>query len=304
MSRCGLWFGTEEYMQWVETPLSGADVSPQGWNTGGTLLSGGGFSARSRGTHRVYNYAWRNSSDRGAAQVMKNYYSGTWGTGLIYFLDPLTYSTNLFPDRWAAPGNTLEFEGPSLVYGVTPEPVEMTGWKTNGYPMHAAQFDLSNVPVGYREGESVFIPIPDGFTMYLGGSYETVGTGGVFYSIVDGSGSVDSVPNPVDVVDISATTVLGVTPIIGSSEVAGIRVWFGRTSDVESYVTVHALIARIVESTAPTMLVNKLAQGPWFGGQGHSGCDFAGTPTYVEYNGVGGGQVGYAVTFKEVGSWV
>lgn len=41
----------------------------------------------------------------------------------------------------------------------------------------------------------------------------------------------------------------------------------------------------------------------WSGGQGHSGVDFDGPPTYVEYNGVDGGQVGVAATFREVGSW-
>ena len=46
------------------------------------------------------------------------------------------------------------------------------------------------------------------------------------------------------------------------------------------------------------------SRGPWHGGQGHSGCRFDGQPTYVEYTGVNGGQVGFSATFREVGDSV
>lgn len=45
------------------------------------------------------------------------------------------------------------------------------------------------------------------------------------------------------------------------------------------------------------------ALGPWMSGEGHSGCRFQGNPTIVNYNGVGGGQLGLSAIFEEVGAW-
>lgn len=44
-------------------------------------------------------------------------------------------------------------------------------------------------------------------------------------------------------------------------------------------------------------------EGPWYSGEGHSGCRFVGNPTVVNYNGVGGGQIGLSAIFTEVGAW-
>ena len=55
---------------------------------------------------------------------------------------------------------------------------------------------------------------------------------------------------------------------------------------------------------AVTPAFEALKRGPWIGGMGHSGCRFAGKPTYVGNTGVGGGQVSFAATFVGVGSWI
>lgn len=49
---------------------------------------------------------------------------------------------------------------------------------------------------------------------------------------------------------------------------------------------------------------DRLKEGTWIGGQGHSGCRFIGKPTYVNNTGVDGGQVSFAASFREVGLWV
>lgn len=43
--------------------------------------------------------------------------------------------------------------------------------------------------------------------------------------------------------------------------------------------------------------------GPWYSGEGHSGCRFVGTPTVINYSGVDGGRLGLSALFKEVGAW-
>lgn len=50
--------------------------------------------------------------------------------------------------------------------------------------------------------------------------------------------------------------------------------------------------------------LNLLSSGPWIGGQGHSGCRFANTPSYVTNSGYAGGRIGFAASFTEVGDWV
>lgn len=116
-----LWFGTHSSgMRWLPTPLSGAEMSPEGWSNGGTLLNGGGYQQNSFGSHKTYTFEWPESSSREAASLMKAYADGTYGRGLIYFVDPLLYDQNILPAQWADPSMVLDCEGASHVYGGTP----------------------------------------------------------------------------------------------------------------------------------------------------------------------------------------
>lgn len=56
-------------------------------------------------------------------------------------------------------------------------------------------------------------------------------------------------------------------------------------------------------STYVRPLQTILATGPWMSGEGHGGCRFVGNPTVINYNGVGGGQIGLSAVFQEVGPW-
>ena len=95
--RTRLWFGTHAGgMRWMPTPLSGAEMSPEGWESGGTLLNGGGYQQNSFGSHKTYTFEWPSSSAREAAALMKAYADGTYGRGLIYFVDPLLCDPNEF----------------------------------------------------------------------------------------------------------------------------------------------------------------------------------------------------------------
>lgn len=55
--------------------------------------------------------------------------------------------------------------------------------------------------------------------------------------------------------------------------------------------------------TSRAPVTSQIGDGPWMSGEGHSGCRFVGNPTVVNYNGVGGGQIGLSAMFKEVGAW-
>lgn len=301
--RC-FWMGTEERAQWFATPLKGADSSPSAWGVEGTLLNGGGYGFHSFGSHKRYTYEWPQSSSPETAQMMKSYRDGTYGRGLLYFLEPGIYRTNVLPAHWADPSMALNHEAPSLVYGVEPIELPTSGGDALGLPVYSAQYDLSTVEARSNPtpDSSVFIPVPTGHTLILGAFYSATGTGGIYATPVNGNGtlgtSVKLTEKPNSDTDVVTDEFSG--------DIKGIRLWVGRTDATASSVTIAAMCGRLIETSDvsnPAKLA-KLVAGPWIGGQGHSGCRFMGTPSYVNNGPVEGGRVGFAASFVEVGSWV
>lgn len=296
--RCGLWFGTVERMQWVRTPNAGADMSPTSWGAGGTFLDGGGYQRNAWSSHREYTFEWPDSSSREAAALMQAYRNGTYGRGLIYFIDPLIYDWNILPARWADPSMAIGDEGAPLVRGVYPEGVVTSNASVNQLPVRSAYYNLNDVAAGFRgDEETLFVPIPLGYTLYLGSMHQTTGSGGVFVTPVSQAGNngpailLGPVPN-------NASQIVSQ----GFSGGAGVRIWVGKSAAGAASVTLTAMTARLYRTgkTPPPTFIS----GPWKTGLGHSGCRFVGNPTYVANNGRNGGRIGYAATFKEVGDWV
>ncbi len=292
-----IWFGTIDRMRWIDSPKQGADMSPSAWGSGGPLLNGGGWERFSWGSHKMYTFEWRESSAVTAAQLMKSYRDGAFGRGLLYFLDPLTYEKNVLPARWASPAMACGYEGASHVYGIEPASVAVSGGAANDYPVASAQYDLTNAGYGYRgDRDTVFIPIPEGFTAYVGAVYTSTLTGGVYVSPVNSNGAVGS--------GVALTKVgLTDTNLVPNSFSGGtgIRLWVGKGSADASTVTITAITVRLY----PTSLTPPASfyAGPWIGGMGHSGCRFSGAPTYIASSGIDDGRAEYAATFRETGDF-
>lgn len=298
----GFWFGTERHAEWLPCPLVGADTTPQGWSADGTLLNGGGWALNSFGSHKRYQYEWPASSSPQAAQKLKSYRDGTYGRGLLYFLDPLIYGTNVLPAHWADPSMSVGGELPSLVPGIEPTAVPTSGGAALGLPIDSAYYPEGNPGLlDLDDSNSVFIPIPDDHTLFLGAIYSTPGWGdgdGVYYAEIPKSGGIGATGRIT--AQTPATNTL-VTEQIDGANIAGVRIAVVSAGPI----TLTALIGRLIKASdiGNVGKMNRLTSGPWVGGQGHSGCRFVGTPTYVENSGIDGGRVGYAATFAEVGSW-
>lgn len=296
--RNNFWFGTEEHMQWVRTPNRGAPMDVDSWGTSGTYLNGGGFVRNAFGGHMTYIFAWPDSSSRQEAQLMRSYRRGTYGRGLIYFIDPLIYDLNILPARWADPSIACGDEGASMVYGLDPESVITSGWEANTLPVKSAYYNLATITEGYRDdGSSVFVPIPTGYTLYLGAIYTSTGSGVISAYPVDANGTLGS-PTVLTEVAVDATDLVPDTFSGGR----GVRIQLGKTASGAATVTATALAGRLYRTglTPPA----SFTAGPWSGGMGHSGCRFDGEPTYVANTGVNKGAIGFAASFREVGSWV
>lgn len=286
------------------TPLQGADSSPQAWGVDGTLLNGGGYGFNSFGSHKRYSYEWPQSSSPETAQLMKSYRDGTYGRGLLYFLEPGIYRTNILPASWADPSMGLSNEAATLVYGVDPSMTPTSGGAALNLPIASTVYNLSSVPpqTAPTPDASVFLPIPPGHTLLMGAFYSSTGTGGVFVSPVNDNGTIG---DRVKLTEKPNTDTAVVTDQF-SGAIRGVRVWLGRTDSSPSTVTIAAMTARLIETSQvsnPAKLA-MISAGPWIGGQGHSGCRFLGTPSYVTNSPIEGGRVGFAASFVEVGSWV
>lgn len=320
---------------WITCPLSGADSSPEAWGADGTLLNGGGYALNSWGSHKQYTYGWGASSSRQDAQFMKSLADGSYGRGLIHFIEPTLYDQNILPARIADPSMAVDDEGASMVYGFDPEGVATSGWETNLLPVTSAYYNLFGADVGYRgDADSVYVSIPEGYTLYIGAFYSETGSGGIFARPVNLNGT--------DGTDVKLTMQANDAEQIVTDDFAGVRgvrIWLGKTASGVASVTATALIARLIPSnriTTPeqaaidpdslgygldaygqtnygsyqdyipagfTAQYRRMIKGPWVGGMGHSGCRFVGKPTFESNTGVNGGQVGYSATFREVGSW-
>lgn len=297
--RRNLYFGTMEKMGWIPTPNRGASFAVNSWDASGTTLNGGGWSRQSADGHLVYTFEWPESSSPVVAQMMRDFRRGTYGSGLIYFLDPMAYTTNLMPLRWADPSIGAR-GGKSLVYDVDPELVPTSGHAANNLPVKSAYYDLADVIDGYRgDADTLFIPIPPGYTLYLGAFHSTSGNGVISAYEVDSNGNTDTGSAvPLTAVANNATNVVP-DQFSGGK---GIRIQVGKSSSGAGSVTLSGMIARMYPTgkTPPAMLTSD----PWVGGQGHSGCQFDGEPTFVRNTGVGAqGTASYAASFKEVGDW-
>ena len=296
-----MWFGTTDYMQWIDAPVSGADMSPEGWGVGGTLLNGGGYGVGSFGSHKVYTFEWKGSSAPRAAQLMKSYADGTYGRGLLYFIDPLIYGLNILPARYADPSMATDYEGGSLVYGVSPQRVPNAGWRDGGFPAFGAFYNLADTPEGFRgREEALFIPIPAGYALRIGAVYEATGSGGLFYNAHLNTGLPSDSPVHIPSISFLDNDRVSSVTVTGSP---GIWLWMGKDSAGAASVTMRSMVARLIPLDATDAEVNLLTREPWIGGMGHSGCRISGKPSYVATGGARGGQVGYAATFVEVGSW-
>jgi hypothetical protein len=285
-------------MQFIRTPNRGAPMNTESWGTSGTYLNGGGFVRQSFGGHMNYVFEWPDSSSRQTAQLMRSYRRGTYGRGLIYFIDPLIYDLNILPARWADPSIACDNEGASMVYGLDPEAVATSGWETHTLPIKSAYYNLASTTEGYRdEADTLFVPIPTGYTLYLGAIHTTTGNGVIEAYPVDSNGNLGAA-SVLTKVAVDATNIVPDTFSGGR----GVRIQLGKSASGAGTVTVAAMTGRLYRTGGSPPAA--FTTGPWVGGAGHSGCRFDGEPTYVANTGLNGGTIGFAASFKEVGSWV
>lgn len=291
-----MWFGTRERMQWIETPMSGANVSTSGTFAEADLVNGGAFVRNSRDAHKSYSFTWGNSADRRLSSLIRAYRNGSYGTGLIYFLDPMYYETNLLPQRWADPSMALETEAPNLTGDRFVPSAAITAPNSNGLPVRSAfySFPLNANYDGLRDGDSLFIPIPPGAELLLSAYYAQTGNA---YIKVRRNGVAGETYN-LTASGVGATATAP-TVLAGGATGGYAELYVGTaTSGAASTLQIAGITARLRWPGS-----DSLTDPFWYTGEGHSGCEFVGSPTVYNNDGINGGHVSLSCELRETGSW-
>lgn len=177
-----MWFGTAEKMQWVRCPATNIQRNRLRWTGSDNYLNGGGYVENSDYSHLEYKIDWNLMESNEASKIM-SYFDGTWGNGLIRFVDPFAAKSNILPLHWSVPRLTAT-DAPSLLSsGARPAVVTAASGNAN-YPVRSAQYTLTGTT-----NPSVYIPVPPGYNFYLGARGAATGTAAVSAIADVGSGA-------------------------------------------------------------------------------------------------------------------
>jgi hypothetical protein len=97
-----MWFGTRSYMVEVTDPQMNPDYESVGWGESTQYLNGGLGVSQSVAAHQEFFLSWAAMS-RAEVRKITDFADGVYGTGLIYWLDPVAADQNVLPQQWATP---------------------------------------------------------------------------------------------------------------------------------------------------------------------------------------------------------
>lgn len=269
-------------MQWIKAPATNMGKVRRAWESGTGFLSGGYSQVSSDYSALSYNMSW-SVLDTETQDMILGYADKVYGTGLIYFSDPLTWS-NVMPLNWAAAHLTAT-DAPPLLMDSRPTLSAVT---INGarFPTQAATYALTALSV---PTEAV-IPIPPGHKLILAAFGTASGTARVVLAPTTGA------PYTVPMLSTANTTTGtgGYTVATNNDGENGfVRIYLSGVGQL-SLVGVHAYLLPIAEN-AKTF--------PYYPmGKGNSGLRFEGSPQVTAYSSVLDQQALTAV-LVETGAW-
>lgn len=256
-----MFMGPRGALQVVPACAINPDFSTFGWSSKSNSLNGRAGVRGSVASHKEYMMTWSPTS-RDRLRVITDIRSGMYGTGLIYFLDPMAMDKNVLPEHWGFPAQAA-LDAPVLVGDVRPTTVS-TPANTLGYPLTSAVYEAGTAL-------SLHIPIPAGFVAWVG--WHGSGTGGLKVTPVI---SITSTDTPVYPAVLSVTDPQRMNASYAGSSYVGIDLELvGGTGSVFSGLMVQVLPVGTTPET-----------GNFISGQGNAGCKFEGFPTQTPYGSV------------------
>lgn len=294
-----MWMCTRTAGAWVKMPDAGLAFTPVGWSqsTAGAsngFMNGGAAVRRSKTTHMEYPMMWQNAK-RLDVSALRDFYTGVYGPGLIYFIDPMAADLNVLPAQWAFPAlacyDGIPIIGPtgnSATGSVTRPTNVSTPTNAFGYPTESAQYALT----GTLTSRTLYIPIPAGFDAWVGVQGSISGTGGLRVTpVVRSTGANGTAVFPA-MLPVTGSTRVN-TQIPGATNSGIILDIAGGTATT---VTLSGMCVQILPTgTTPST-------GNFIGGLGNSGCDYNAAPSTVALS-APLDQVSANWTLIEAGDW-
>jgi hypothetical protein len=276
-----MWFGTRAYMQEVPDPDIDPDFSSVGWSQPTSYLNGGLGVSASTNSHHEYYLSWTAISAAEGRQVT-DYADGVYGSGLIYWLDPIAARSNVLPQSWATP-SIGGYDGVPLAGDVRPT-LSTNSVTSQGYPAELATYTLTEDSVL----RSVFVPIPAGYVAWVG---------------VHGAGDAQDMVKVTPYTGSTAGTVVYPTILSTATttrvntEIEGTGLELSLDNTTPGTFTLAGMIVQVLpDGVTPET-------GGFISGQGHSGCRFIGKPTRAAFKVGSPDQVSITAKLGEVGEW-
>ena len=304
-----MYFGTKRLMRWVKVDAPGRAQGTAGYSERLDYLNGGVGLRESVNAHQEFTLTW-NSMTRDQARAVTDFAYGIYGSGPIYFVDPVSADQNILNPAWSAPGLTAKDAVP-LAGRKRPKLVANPDL-SRGYPIDMARYDLTAAD----PRRSFYIPIPPGFTALIGAHGDTASTLDVSVQRTTGgqvTGSHTAVP-----MQTTGDKARFSSAYVSTGDQSGIEISIGAG---DGFISLAGLMVQVMPNgTFPLSLGEGFGDGPFgndaFGGadivgtlgdfilgQGASGCQFEGKPQMTPYS-LAHDRVGLSVKLTEIEDWL
>ena len=280
-----MWFGTRVFMQEVPDPTPDLEYPDTGWEASTQYENGGLGVSQSVSKHGEYLLTW-DVMERAEVRKITDYADGVYGTGLIYWLDPVAIDQNVLPQSWAVPALAAEDAIP-LVGDARPATTDNTNF-SQGYPAKKAVYTVTDASVS----RSIFIPIPTGYVAWVGVHGETSAQD--FIKVTPYVGAVAGTPVYPTILGVATAT--RVNTEISAATGMELSVDVSEAGEGASFTVTGMIVQILPDGDTPET-------GGFISGQGHSGCRFMGRPVKTPY-GTRNNLVGLSVKLGEVGEWL
>lgn len=280
MSDRKMYFGNRYYMQWIACPETGSERSSRGVQNSGQYLNGGFFNRQTFNAAKARTLSW-SLNGRDVIRPITDYAEGVYGEGPIYWLDPFDMDQNMLAQSFATP--SLGGRDAIVLNGRDRRPqLVPTGQNAYGYPRESAVYELGPGDTPFRH----WIPVPRGYTAWVGAHGDTTSTAGVTVRTKSGS------------------SVVPITPVTTSQRFSRsfpmTQEQDGVELSLESASSARAVIAGVMVQVLPTGTMPE--PGGFISGQGHAGMSFDGYPSKTAYS-AALDLVGLSAQFIETEQW-
>ena len=282
MADC-FYIGTRRRLFELRAPSVSLPSSKQSWSRELNYLNGGASVRQSVAAHKRYTMTW-NVLATDEARILLDLADGVYGTGPIYWHDPLNANRNLLPQQFASP-----FQG---LYDGLPLNGNGRGTRvatpTNSLDMPSFSIEYTLTP-GFTP-KNTWVPIPPGHTAWVGAYGQDVDGGTVVATPTIGPTQLGT-PVTLSLLDVTNPARF-TNSFAASAGNNGVLVSLGGTGRV----VVTAMMVQVLRDghTPET--------GGFISGQGHSGVSFSNQPQYTPYS-AAYDRVGVVAEFTETGVW-